>query len=493
MSVAGAINTDAMRALPFMSNRNAHWAALLSMLLCASLLCFGQASPLGAGVANGVVLEKVVTLADPQQSYALYVPSYYAPSRSWPIIYAFDPDARGKLPVESLKIAAEKYGYIVAGSNNARNGPIGPESEAAQAMWNDTHKRFKINEARIYATGFSGGARLATAIAVKCKCMAGVFAHGAGFEQNASPEPSNNAFLYFGTIGDEDFNYPEMVRLADQLDKAGFTSRIRRFSGPHQWAPPEIWLEGIEWFELHAMKKKLRPVDTEFVSRQFARAVAAAKQAEDSGDILAARYAYAKLAQDFDGLRDVESFTAKANTLGESKAYNDAEKRESNELKKQDSLTAEVARSFVAFHQNPDERQTTALQLRQQLAQLRNKAEKEETGSKTTKRARSQVAAMIFETADSDLRHREFSMALMQFELLKELRPSSPRPYIQLARTYALSGDKKRGIANLRQAQEHGFKDFAQLADDPDFASLRDEAEFKKLLDENSHGDPQRK
>src|SRR6185503_8624071 len=66
-------------------------------------------------IAKGVVVEKVVCRADPAQSYALYLPSNYDPSRQWPILYGFDPGARGRLPVTQFKDAAEKYGWIVVG------------------------------------------------------------------------------------------------------------------------------------------------------------------------------------------------------------------------------------------------------------------------------------------------------------------------------------------------------------------------------------------
>ena len=48
-------------------------------------------------------------------------------------MYAFDPGARGKLPVELMKDAAERFGYIVVGSNNSRNGSWKIEAEAAEA------------------------------------------------------------------------------------------------------------------------------------------------------------------------------------------------------------------------------------------------------------------------------------------------------------------------------------------------------------------------
>jgi hypothetical protein len=77
----------------------------------------------------GKIIERVVCLKDDSQSYALYLPPNYTTDRRWPVIYAFDPAARGLRPVERFKDAAEKYGYIIVGSNNSRNVPDRPLAE----------------------------------------------------------------------------------------------------------------------------------------------------------------------------------------------------------------------------------------------------------------------------------------------------------------------------------------------------------------------------
>ena len=112
-------------------------------------------------IPRGQIVERVEALSDSSQSYALYLPSNYTPNRKWPVLYAFDPAARGRVPVERFKEAAEKYGWIVLGSNNSRNGPWNVVVNAWNAMLTDTHQRFAIDDERSYATGFSGGARAA--------------------------------------------------------------------------------------------------------------------------------------------------------------------------------------------------------------------------------------------------------------------------------------------------------------------------------------------
>ena len=48
----------------------------------------------------GQVVEKVACARDPNETYALYLPSNYVSTRKWPILYALDPGARGRIPVE---------------------------------------------------------------------------------------------------------------------------------------------------------------------------------------------------------------------------------------------------------------------------------------------------------------------------------------------------------------------------------------------------------
>src|SRR6188508_3236984 len=91
---------------------------------------------LAAGLPAGQIIDSVACAADDSQTYALFVPADYTPTRAWPVIFAFDPGARGRTPVERYQAAATQYGFIVAGSNNSRNGS--PEFvKAVQAMTTD--------------------------------------------------------------------------------------------------------------------------------------------------------------------------------------------------------------------------------------------------------------------------------------------------------------------------------------------------------------------
>src|SRR5205085_8176527 len=157
-------------------------------------------------ITKGQVIDKVICASSPTNSYALYLPSNYEPTRKWPILYAFDPGARGKTPVERFKEAAERFGWIVVGSNNSLNASVQSSIDAWNAITRDTTARFAVDDNRAYAAGFSGGARMALLIASQCKeCLAGVIAGGAGFPVGIEPADTMH-FALFLMAGTDDFN-----------------------------------------------------------------------------------------------------------------------------------------------------------------------------------------------------------------------------------------------------------------------------------------------
>jgi dienelactone hydrolase len=218
--------------------------------------------PVAKPLPAGQVIDSVPCSADPTQTYALYLPSHYDRTKTWPIIYAFDPEARGKVPVSLYKDTAEKYAYIIAASNNSRNFQANAASNTAQVMWEDTHGRLSLDPHRIYMMGFSGGARVATMLALRCAtcAVAGVISHGAGYPRSLAPS-ERDRFAYLAFVGDKDFNWPELIELRRQKEQWDTAFRLKVYDGGHQWAPPAIFDEGIAWLQLKAMQTGIAPLD----------------------------------------------------------------------------------------------------------------------------------------------------------------------------------------------------------------------------------------
>ncbi|MDE3135924.1 MAG: hypothetical protein KGL59_05095 [Acidobacteriota bacterium] len=429
----------------------------------------------------------MICSTQPDQSYALYVPSYYSHSKRWPIVYAFDPLARGAAPVALMKEAAERYGYIVAGSNNARNGTLEPLTEAAQAVFRDTHARLAIDNRRIYFAGFSGTARFAASLEQACKCAAGVLLVGAGFATSSPPAPSA-AFPVFLAVGTLDFNYGEVVDLDAKLGSLHYDHALCRFDGPHEWAPASVMEGAFAWFRLMAMKEGREERDMEFVKEQAVEAEQRAEVLALSGDAYGSWEEYRQDADTFDGLLDVaSSFRERAAALEKKKAVRDGAKLEGEEIEEQSRLTAEIASGMEDLRQSLGNPGHLRDEIAGRISDLRSRAAREKNPRKllVDRRALAGVFMLAIETGHAFLQARRFSESRMYFDFAASAEPGSAAALQELAIARALDGDRKGAIEALLAAAKKS-KDPAAfstwLAKEPAFAKLRDDPQFRALL-----------
>jgi dienelactone hydrolase len=438
----------------------------------------------------GVLLPKVSCATPSDQNYALYIPSHYTHEKRWPIVYAFDPGARGSMPVELMKDAAERYGYIVVGSNNSHNGAWKPEADAAQAMFQDTHARLSIDNKRIYFAGFSGGARLASTLAQQCNCAAGVLLNGAGFSPSTPPS-AGASFSVFAAVGNLDFNYGEVVGLDAALGAIHYSHALRRFDGPHQWAPASAMDEALAWFRLMAMKDGREERDMAFVKTQAAEADKRAKSLEAAGDPYGTWKEYRQAADTFDGLGEAPAFRERAVAMEKEKAVRDAAKREQQDIEEQSRLSADISSGLAALRLDSPNRGDTRSQVEQQISQLRARTahEKNPQELRVAKRALAGIFVEAMETGQERLDAKDLSHARTYFELAANADPDSVWALSQVAVACAMDGDRKGTFYALRLTKEKS-KDPAEfsawLKEEPAFVRLRDAAEFRELLASNS-------
>ena len=446
-------------------------------------LCIGlwaQAS----SFPTGVVIPKVECVADSSQSYALYLPLNYSATRKWPILYMFDPAARGQVAVETAQAAAEKFGYIVVASNNSRNGLQGGSSEAMLAVWRDTHARFPVDERRRYSAGMSGGARVAAGMALGCPdCLAGVISNAAGFPGQAAP-PRDMKFAYFAAIGDADFNYPELAELRKKLEAAGARYRIRVFEGEHGYAPPEIWMEALEWMDLQAMLSGALPRDPERVRASLDRQIARARGLKAMGHVLEAARTYQFIVRDFASLATVDTVRNELAELDKDKSLKRAEHAEADSISEQVQLTQEASqqmRTISSGELSP----VGFARVRGVIADLRRKVDsaKDPSGVLVERRALGGLVVEAFEAGQTSMDEKKHDNALDYFALAGAGAKHPEWSHYQRARAYAMKSDKKGMLSELKQAIALGMRDASAL-DAEEFRAYREQPQFQALVEE---------
>jgi poly(3-hydroxybutyrate) depolymerase len=346
---------------------------------------------LAADLPAGQIIDRVTCAADPSQSYALFVPSGYNPSRLWPVIFAFDPGGRGRNPVDRYQVAAERYGYIVVGSNNSRNGSA-ELGKILAAMTADVEARFAIDPKRAYMAGMSGGARVALGVALASKDIAGVFASSAGYPDGRLRKTL--PFPVFATAGTEDFNHLEMR----QLDRALTTPHhLAIFNGGHTWLSSELAVEAVEWMELQAMKSGRKPRDNSEIDRLLAARMASAGTDKADKETFLALQA---IVDDFQGLRDVSAIARRVAELGRDNSIRAAIKKDADEDHREEMLLRDI--TSLAGRLTSDGRQETLALLRQRWKNLSTQA-KNPVDSMERQTARRVLSALSAEgTKDAD-------------------------------------------------------------------------------------------
>jgi dienelactone hydrolase len=452
------------------------------MRSCASLFTIFWALFCGAQPqtpAPGVVHPSVAVTADASNSYALYLPSNYSSQKRWPLLLVFDPFGRGDTGVKLFHEAAEKYGYIVVGSNNSRN--FQDPSSAIRLLWGDVKERYAIDPRRIYTAGLSGGARVASSIALACKsCIAGVIANSAGLPNGAST-PGPEVADWFLVAGTTDFNYPEMLKLKEALDASNAASRFVVYDGPHNWMPPNFAERALAWLQLRAMAKGLMAQDQAFITEQFSGRVAEAKSLQSGGDVLAAVRAWREIARDFRGFRDVKEMEELARKLAESEDYRKAKKNEKTMLELEDEVARKIGNLVAGINQEPDNRTAYFEQLQSAV----NDVSREQKDAKPERKnaiARGVASAFAYaaETGQQAMLKKDYVLAKLMFQAGEIIQPESAWASYLLATAYGYLNEKKQAIAELKKAMDKGMTN-AKALEDGAFDGMRDEKEFKKI------------
>jgi len=444
-----------------------------------------------AGLPTGELIEEVVCQHDADMSYALYLPTGYGPERAWPILYALDASTRGPergtRPVKLYRNVAERFGYIVASSNNsAANVGFQVILDAMQAMWRDTHARLAIDEQRVYATGMSGTARGALWLAEAAPgSFAGVIACAAGFDP-ARPPREGLPFSVYGIAGNTDFNYQELQMLDETLLELGLPHRVESFEGPHGWPPEEAAAQAIEWMEIRAMEEGRRARDEALIRQAYERELHRAAADESDGQVFEAFKRYRDAARDYGRLLDVSRAAESEGRLGASKALREARKRREKLRRREQDYNRRASTALAGIREEEASRSLGRVLSNLEIRKLKKRAAGEDRDESLS--ARRLLARVFIHTAfyvPRELRRRgDHAREALSRAVAAEIEPERAGVWYNLACARSLAGDEKGALKALRRAVDTGFRDLDLLRTDEDLEPLRGEKAFEAIVAE---------
>ncbi|MFK7813792.1 MAG: hypothetical protein AB8B59_14960 [Maribacter sp.] len=310
------------------------------------VLCFFCSALSAQQFETGIIVDSIPIAKSGDETFALYLPKDYKPDELSSILFIFSPSGDGKNGVKTFVKAAEARNYILVCSNNARNGPMNLNFEIAQRLFTHIFKNFNIKEESLYLAGFSGGSRLASAIATLSGQFEGVIACGAGFSPVPSHRPSTQKYSYVGICGDRDMNYKEMIGARGYLNRLNQRNTLFTFDGGHKWPPNEQILMAFDWLEIESLKKgNLEKQDSE-VLNSYLKNIEEAKIALKNNEHIIAAESYDRAVNTYSSFFNLDSVRQNLKNLKKSKVYNNALKYRKKAFEKEDVLTSIFLKRF---------------------------------------------------------------------------------------------------------------------------------------------------
>jgi len=424
---------------------------------------------------TGKVIPKVTCITDDSISYSLYLPSNYDPDKKFPVIFAFDAHAEGEIPVNLFKDMAERYGYILVGSNNSQNGLSQDQSmHFYEVMSDDVLGRFSVDRSRVYTAGFSGGSRVASSVAIFKGGIAGVIGCSAGFP--ALAEPIQFRFDYIGFVGDEDMNYLEMVTLQDALKQSGYRHHLVVFKGKHTWPPKSYIPEAFIWMEANAMKDMKTVKKEEFVDATIKVWMHQASTLEAAKKFPEAFEKYQQIISFFDGLADMKEARKRLDALAANEEVQAYQKSKSELAQKELSIQTQYIR---ALNEKP------AAWWREEIKVLNRKAESTDNISEQPmmKRLLGYLSLAAYSNANGLLNAGQLDHAGRFIELYSIIDPTNSEHAYLAACLYVKTHQPDKAFRSLDQAISLGFEDRLRFQNDTVMNRLREDARYAETLE----------
>ena len=433
----------------------------------------------------GSLTSAIATLSDPTQTWELYLPRSFEANRKWPVLILFDPRSRGRLAAELFQGAADEFGWILASSNNTMSdGPGEPNARAINAMIPDVMKRLPVDEKRIYAGGFSGGAVLAWTVGLKGNYLAGAISIG------GRPAPEHLAlapkFALFAAAGEGDFNYQPTRELDRLAAKAGVPHRLEFFPGPHAWCPRAMARQAVGWLEVLAMRDGRAPRDAARIEALLAEETAAAELLAGTGDALAAGRRFTQIAETFEGMGAAQTL-ARAKLRAQGLLASGEAKSSVKEEKAAEKFESLAFRRIgeASSKLRTSESPVAVGEIRHLLGvdEVLRRRDAGGIGGSAAVRVLAAIQVHIgFYLAQDLFAAGDYRRAVPGLALVAEIFPDDAFLLYNLACAQARSGLPEAALASLGQALDRGLAQPLQMATDADLASLRERPEFADLL-----------
>ena len=404
------------------------------------------------------VIPIVACRINPALTYSLYLPRQIRSGSKLAALIFADPHGNGSLPVMKFQALAEKFGVILIGSNDSKNGmTFNQATPVLQSLVSEATARYGIDKNLISLAGFSGGAKAALMAASETLSVLTVTYCGAGFAEIPRPLPPS-----LGIAGLKDINYTEVVQTDGQMESKGIKHSIVEWPGKHEWCDSSTFQNCFYWMAFRAMEKKIIPVN-DMTVQEFIK-----QNSRTFNDPLSEESRLKKLISFLGGVADTSAYSSALTAHQKQPVFLKAKENKKSDFE----LEARMKENYLKCMTLKDVYWWHA-----EIARLKSL-------SKDAMNARilGYISLACYSYSGNalkqeDLRAAEKYLAIYAFAD----RENIDRAYMQ-ACLYGKMKNDAGTLQSLREAIRYGFKDKAKLESEPSFSFIRPTDDYRKLI-----------
>lgn len=308
-------------------------------LLLVGLIANGMTAQ-GLAVRKGQIIDSIPVNDSIPESFALYLPRQFDASIAWPVLFVFDMKGRARQAIGMFQRACEERGYILAASNNTNDSlSIEDNILVTSRMFKSIYSYFPVQKQRIYTGGFAGSAQMAALVPAFVNSISGVISIGSDIPNTEIL--NNKKPLYFlGIVGKGDFNYPDLLRSREILNRKDIPNNLLLFDGIQEWPDESFLTMALDILTLQAMAKGQASKDEDFVTESYQQMMGRVQELINGGQMLMAYSMLEEMDTIFENLMDVGPLDDSLRTLKRSTVFR-SQRRNENHAFLKESLVRE--------------------------------------------------------------------------------------------------------------------------------------------------------
>ena len=431
---------------------------------------------------KGVIQDSIQIRELASESFALFLPSNYNAESKWPLLMVFDMEGRTKQAMAMFQETAEEHGLILAGSNAVRDTlAISDNIERTARLLASVQALISVDTRRMYTTGYGAGGKMAALVPVFINGIRGVVSSGASLP-NTELLSIQKRFHFIGIVGEEDYNYTDMLKTRSTLNTLRYPNQLLVFNGGERWPDPEWINRAIRFLKYAEMAVGLIPKDTIAIRTGLERDLDGFQEMVSSGAFRRAERYLSDLIQVYRPHLDIDSLRDLRKSLRKDKQYR-LQNRQFTNYKFRESLLREDYAYYTeedALTYNYNNLGWWQFQMEKLNGYLTSSLEEEK---RMGKRLYGFVNALVEDNLALVEEQADPEGRLLLWMLKTITDPSNYEYYLKVIQESARIEEFGTALFYIEEAFKNGFKDVDRLNTLEHTALLRITTDYRELLE----------